>query len=396
MRQACILAGGKGTRLQGLAGDRPKPFIDINGRPFIDRLIRKLESYGIDEILILAGHAANWIISNYRNEQTRAKVHIIREEHAMGTGGALWFARDYLDDQFLLLNGDSIIDGNYARLWPLMAGDTSVAMALRNVEDTSRYGSVVIENGLVTSFVEKVVSGHGLINTGVYAVKRNDILPLIAGTCSLENDILPQLVTKKSVCAAVLDGYFLDIGLPDTLGQARRSLDKNLKRPALIFDRDNTLIKDKGYTHKVSDLIWMPGALESIAAANDQGFGVFVATNQSGIARGYYKTDDMNAFHDEMRHQLLAYGATIDAFYHCPHHTDGAIKELARHCNCRKPGTKMLEDLFADHNLDAARSVMIGDQKSDVECGRMFGLDSFLYTGGSLMEFLCSKKILRN
>lgn len=393
MRQAAILVGGKGTRLGGLAGDRPKPFVDIGGRPFIDRLIEHAKCQGIESIVFLAGHNSAWIRSHYRCGVAGVSIEIVEENEPMGTGGALKNAAGFLDATFLLLNGDSILAGNWSALYPL--ADTSAAViATRKLDDTGRYGRVARSGSLVTAFDEKAGGGPGEVNAGIYAINRDAVLRSIEGPCSLENDILPKLVAQKTVSAAELIGYFIDIGLPDTLDSARQSLDANLRAPAAIFDRDNTLVEDKGYTHKIKDLVWKDGAIEAIRACNNKGYKTFVATNQAGIARGYYGVSDMAAFHAEMQRQLWQAGAHIDGFYHCPHHPDGTIEGLGRSCECRKPATGMLRSIFSDHNLDAELSFMIGDMEKDVQCAKNFGLKPLLADGSPLVEQLGKERLV--
>lgn len=395
MRQAVILVGGKGTRLGELTGDRPKPFLDIEGIPFIDVLIGHAKCQGIEEVILLAGHRADWIQQHYCSTVSEMNIKVCVETAPMGTAGALLSAIDHLDDCFLLLNGDSILSGNWSSLFPLLNDGSAIALATRAVKDTSRYGKISVDGGTVVRFAEKADTGPGEINSGIYAVRREAVLPHVQGPTSLEMDILPKLVGEGKVRAAMLGGYFIDIGLPETLNMARDELVEGLRVPAVVFDRDNTLVEDKGYTHKVSDLRWKDGAVETIKRFNDMGYKVFVATNQSGIARGYYEPSDMKQFHKAMQSDLHNVGAHIDGFYHCPHHPDGVVAGLTKVCECRKPATGMLAAMFEDHVLDKEQSFMVGDMEKDVNCGEAFGLSSFLYKSGSLFDF-CRERGLFN
>jgi D-glycero-D-manno-heptose 1,7-bisphosphate phosphatase len=206
----------------------------------------------------------------------------------------------------------------------------------------------------------------------------------------MEADILPMLVAGGKASVSECQGYFLDIGLPETLALAREELAAKLRRKAVFFDRDNTLVRDDGYTHKVEDLKWLPGAPEAIKAANDMGRAVIVITNQAGIARGLYKVEDMRAFHDAMQRELRAVGAHIDGFYFCPHHPDGVVAGLGKACSCRKPETGMLDQAFSELALEKEGSVFIGDKDTDIACGSRYGLASHHYKGGSLLAF-CQK-----
>ncbi|WP_338419567.1 HAD-IIIA family hydrolase [Sphingomonas suaedae] len=163
--------------------------------------------------------------------------------------------------------------------------------------------------------------------------------------------------------------------------------DWRARRPALFLDRDGTLIEDEGYTVRVEDLRWLPGAIEAIRHANKMGALVFVVTNQSGIARGLYSEADMRAFHAHMLAQLAEHGARIDAFYHCPYHPDGTVARLAHadHPD-RKPAPGMLRRALTEFPVDPARSVMIGDKDLDVEAGVRAGVRSVKVAPGALLD----------
>jgi D-glycero-D-manno-heptose 1,7-bisphosphate phosphatase len=146
--------------------------------------------------------------------------------------------------------------------------------------------------------------------------------------------------------------------------------------PAAFLDRDGVLNKDIGYLHKVDQVDWIPGAPEAVQTLNRAGYLVIVVSNQSGIARGFYDERAVHRLHLHMQEHLMAQGAHIDAFYFCPHHPDGVIKELAVTCRCRKPGPGLLEQAARDWPIDISRSFLIGDKDSDVEAARAFGIDA--------------------
>ena len=109
------------------------------------------------------------------------------------------------------------------------------------------------------------------------------------------------------------------------------------KRPAAFLDRDGVLNVDHGYAHKPNQLKWIAGAPEAVRLLNEAGYWVIVITNQSGVARGYYSETAVHNFHAHMQDALRTQGAHVDAFYYCPHHPEGTVKELAVQCRCRKP-----------------------------------------------------------
>ena len=157
---------------------------------------------------------------------------------------------------------------------------------------------------------------------------------------------------------------------------------------AIFFDRDGTLNVDKDYLYKKEEFEWMDGAVETIRFANENGYKVIVITNQSGVARGYFKEADVKALHDWMNGQLKEYGAHIDAFYYCPHHPEAVVPEYRKKCKCRKPGPKLVEDACRDFDIDKKASVMIGDADRDVQCAEKAGVKGVKFTGGNLLELV--------
>ena len=168
-----------------------------------------------------------------------------------------------------------------------------------------------------------------------------------------------------------------------------------MTRPALFFDRDGVLNLDTGYPHRVEDLRWTPGARTAVRLANEAGWWVFVVTNQSGVGRGLFDLEAVHAFHRAMTRDLAVAHAHVDAFYYCPFHPE-AVEPQWRHPDHpeRKPNPGMLLRAMAEHPVDAARSVLIGDKPSDLEAARRAGVRGVAYLGGDL-EALVAAELAR-
>lgn len=136
---------------------------------------------------------------------------------------------------------------------------------------------------------------------------------------------------------------------------------------AFFLDRDGTINKDTGYISRVEDMVLLPGAAEAVRMLNEAGYLVIVVSNQSGVARGYYDISVAEATNRRLNELLEEEGAHIDAFYICPHHPEGAVKEYAVRCDCRKPGTALFERAIRDFGLDPSRCYACGDRARDVE-----------------------------
>jgi D-glycero-D-manno-heptose 1,7-bisphosphate phosphatase len=159
-------------------------------------------------------------------------------------------------------------------------------------------------------------------------------------------------------------------------------------RPAIFFDRDGVLNKDRDYVYKIDDWYWIEGAIEAIKRCNELDYYVFVVTNQSGIGRGYYTEEDVHTIHTYMEDELKNHGAHIDAIRYCPHHRDALIIEYQMECKCRKPAPGMLRDLLSCWPVDISRSVLVGDKPTDLEAAKQAGIEALLYKGGNLHAFL--------
>lgn len=161
-------------------------------------------------------------------------------------------------------------------------------------------------------------------------------------------------------------------------------------RPAAFLDRDGVLNVDRGYTFRPEDLKMIPTAAAAVRLLNDAGFYVFVVSNQSGVARGFYTEAAVDLFNTHIQDNLKVEGAHIDAFYYCPHHPDGAIKGLAIQCRCRKPAPGMLEQAARDWPIDLSRSFLIGDKDVDMAAARAFHIRGVKFDAqaGSLVDLV--------
>ncbi len=158
------------------------------------------------------------------------------------------------------------------------------------------------------------------------------------------------------------------------------------EKPARVvfLDRDGTMNMEVNYLHRPEDLVLIDGCTEAVRLLNEAGYKVIVVTNQAGVARGYYKEEDVDILHAYMNDLLKKKGAHVDAFYYCPHHPEHGIGEYKKKCHCRKPGTGMFEQAEGDlpGGIDKENSFMIGDKLLDTEAGRNFGVTGILVGTG--------------
>lgn len=367
--------------------------LTVGDRPFLAWLLREVVRYGITDVLLLTGHLSGVVedgLQALRNWLPRPVTLSVSEEPIRaGTGGALFHARERLQDSFLLLNGDSLFDCDLA---PMLARTEEPGvlgrLMLRRVADASRYGVVEASGERITAFRDRPEPGQpGLINGGIYRFDRQ-IVDHMTPVCSLERDVLPRLAQDGLLRGTESGGWFIDIGVPSDLARAQHELPRRLARPALFLDRDGVCNVDHGWVGTRERFEWIPGAKAAIRTAHALGWHVFVVTNQAGVARGLFDEAAVQALHASMQDEALQAGGTIDDSRYCPFHPDAIVTAYKRVSSWRKPAPGMILDLLRAWQLDPARCVLVGDRPTDLAAAAAAGVAGHLFPGGNLAEFL--------
>lgn len=227
IRQAIILAGGFGTRLQTVLRDVPKPLAPVRGLPFIHYILRWLQESGVQRVIVSTGYLADKMEAGFRSYTGQLEMVFLREDSPLGTGGAIYRAlREAGTGCVFVLNGDTYFPADlnqFQREAERLGGD--FAMALRRVPDVSRYGAVDLDGGRIVAMNEKGRSGPGLVNAGLYLLPADlwQRIPM-PDAFSWETDFMQPKAHLLGAAGVALEAPFLDIGTPESYAQAEAIL----------------------------------------------------------------------------------------------------------------------------------------------------------------------------
>lgn len=159
-------------------------------------------------------------------------------------------------------------------------------------------------------------------------------------------------------------------------------------RSAVFIDRDGVINEERNYVHRVEDFIFLPGAIEAMQLLYDHDYALVVVTNQAGVAHGYYSENQVNELHNYMQSCFIDRGLKLSGIYYCPHHPLALKTAYKYDCECRKPKAGMIFKACKDLNLDASKSILVGDKISDIQAGKAAGiaLNILVKSGHSLDE----------
>jgi len=225
--EAIVLAGGFGTRLAARLDGVPKPMATVAGRPFLEILLAQLRRAGCARVLFSVGHLHQAIQDHFGVAFRGMEIDYVIESTPLGTGGAIRLAlAQATEEAVLVLNGDTFLDTGYAGMLRFHAeAGAAATIAVVRQPDIARYGGVVIEGNRIVGFDEKGRSGAGWINAGAYVLSKGLAWPpRLQEEFSIERDFFVPEVARLRPAAYKVDGYFLDIGIPEDLDRAQTEL----------------------------------------------------------------------------------------------------------------------------------------------------------------------------
>ena len=403
MRQAVILAGGKGTRLKSISGDLPKSMVPVLGVPLLQHLIEQCVEYDIVDIKLLVSYKKEAIEARFGDgSQYGASIQYIVEDTPRGTAGALIDALPELDEQFLVAYGDTFFDIDLNSFWRFhqnQAGDASIFL---HPNDHPHDSDLVEVNSNLQ--VQKIHSyphdekwRQNLVNAAVYMFNKSGLqgVKFVSDKPDIAKELFPlMLESKKQLYGYISTEYIKDMGTPKRLSKVEEDINsgkvKSLKRQtpkvAIFLDRDGTINQEVNHLFNQEQFELIDGVSEAICQINTAGILAVVVTNQPVIARGELKESELQVIHNKMDTLLGRQGAYIDRLYYCPHHTDsgfeGEVGALKFDCDCRKPKIGMFTQAKKDLNIVLEKSWVVGDSTRDIFAAQNAGMRSILVQTG--------------
>ena len=403
MKQAVILAGGEGLRLKEISGGLPKPMVSVKGKVLLQYLIEQCVHYGISDIKLLVSYKKE-VIKDFFGDgnQFGASIQYIDEQRPKGTAGALIEALPELDEQFLVIYGDTYFDidiCSFSKFHKEKAGDVSIFLH----PNDHPHDSDLVEIGSNLQ-VQKIHPyphddqwKQNLVNAAIYIFNKNSLndYNFTIDRPDIAKQLFPlMLKNKKKIYGYVSSEYIKDMGTPKRLSIVERDIDsgkvkllkKQTKKIAIFLDRDGTINEEVGHLCDIENFNLIKGVGEAICQINAAGILAIVITNQPVVARGELGESDLKMIHNKMDTLLGRQGAYLDQLYYCPHHTDigfdGEIKSLKIDCDCRKPKIGLFKNAESEFNISLKKSWFIGDSTRDILAAQKAGMKSILVLTG--------------
>jgi histidinol-phosphate phosphatase family protein len=406
MKQAVILAGGKGTRLRERLGDLPKPLIDVDGVPLLERQLLILEKYNYLNIIILVNYNAIYIEEFCKDEKFKnLNIKIIDDGSPLGTAGATLKILNLINNVFLVVYGDTLFNIDLLRFEHHHEKCLDAAATLFLHPNDHPFDSDLVEineEGYIINFHpyphNKNNWYRNLVNAALYLVEKNKIYKYneLISEGDFVKDFFPILISNGEKLAGYISPeYIKDIGTPARLDKSIKALRSGIvgraciekKQKAVFLDRDGTLNHENiNYITDPDQLILYDSVGESIKILNDSEWKTILVTNQPVIARGNCTIDTLNQIHAKLETLIGRSGAYLDRIYYCPHHPDAGFEnEIAKYkiiCNCRKPNIDLFLKAIDDFNIDIKHSWVVGDSTADIGAAKKLGLSSITVETG--------------
>lgn len=400
--QVVVLMGGLGTRLKEFTADTPKSLVMVEEKPFFDYQLELMQLWGFRKFVFLIGYRANMIEEHYGDGSDRklSIQYCYDGEELLGTGGAVRRAYDLLEDDFILMYGDSFMDIDFEETLYRYAkgkqnGMQGLMTVLKNNNQFDKSNAVVRDGQLVLYDKHHPTPEMDYIDYGICIYEKKLFAPYEQGAKFDVAEVQHQLSTDGRMVAHVVTKRFYEIGSPASLEEFRGYVRRRLleEHPAVFLDRDgviNEIVFNEDAEQmdsplKIAGFQMLPNAAEAIRLIREKGYYVFVVTNQPAAAKGKVSLTGLYDINTHFVNLLKEQGTEVDDIFMCPHFPKKLpmTKEdfLIQECDCRKPKPGLLYKAKSKYYLDWENSYMVGDSYTDVAAGQAAGVKT-VFIGG--------------
>lgn len=395
--QVVVLMGGLGTRLQERTKDCPKPLVKIGEKPFFEYQLEIMRQMGFRKFVFCVEYRAEQI-EMYFGNGGRFGVQIQYSydgEKMLGTGGAIRKALPFLEENFLLIYGDSFMDINYFEAivryqQGVCAGKKALMTVMRNKNRFDK-SNVIFRNGEIVLYdkktrqnnMEHIDYGVNIFQKSLFeAYSENEIFDL--------SDLQNELSKQGVLAGCEVTRRFYEIGTLASLQEFSDYVSRRWKRSnqAVFLDRDgviNEIVWNDDIDQLDSPLTksqfrLLPGVIGALKVIQEKGYLLFVVTNQPAAAKGKTSYAELCAINHSFFQELQANEIELSEIAMCPHYEKASpqTKEdyLVHPCDCRKPKPGLITHLTNKYNIDMEHSWMVGDSYTDIMCGKSAGLNT--------------------
>tara|TARA_B100000401_G_scaffold401387_1_gene313687 strand:+ start:2020 stop:3258 length:1239 start_codon:yes stop_codon:yes gene_type:complete len=397
-----IAIGGKGTRLQKVTGNIPKPLYPVAGTSTLKRTLDELNKFGFKKIILTTCFEKKLFKEFFsKNKFNFDELFIYEEEMPLGECGALWKIKEKLESTTLFINGDLIFSIDFQKLlnfhFRLNADISLVTHPSSHPEDSDM---ISCPNG---TFVEGLFHKNRdwrddkikpLLGFAGISVFKKSIIDDMSEEKIKKPNLFSFLVNwafknGKKIYSYNTSEYIKDMGTEKRYLEVTNAINKNLlkkknynyKQNALFLDRDNTLIscKENAYILSIDDINFIDENISKISRISKTFSLIAIITNQPQISMNKLSLEELENINNHIILYCRSKSLFIDTVIWCPHHPhkgyESEIKFLKKDCFCRKPNPGMLMELSYQRNIDLKNSLFIGDSKVDKEAAESAGCE---------------------
>jgi len=379
IKQAVILAGGRGTRLRPITDKIPKPMVEFHGKPFLEYLIDDLKSEGLEEVVLLTGYLSNKIQDYFGDgSEFGLKIKYSVGDLDWDTGKRVKEAEHLLEDKFLLMYGDNS--------WPLDMKELSAfykdknknnntlmsVTVFSNKRNSTKNNMLINDEGLVTIYDKKRETPNlSGVDIGFFIVDKSVVKDMSTDNVSLQETLL-KLVEEKKLAGYLTNHKYYSVGDIQRLPITEKYLNPN--RKIIFLDRYGVINKKapkSDYVKNWTEFEFLLGTIDSMKKLKERGYEMYIVSNQAGIARMKMSESDVEDIHNKMRFVLKENNADVNGIYYCPHGWDDG-------CECRKPKPGMFFNAAEDNQFNLYKTIFVGDDERDKVAGDAANIKTIL------------------